>query len=76
MELQPILKNFVPVFGTMVNNDGTITVLYFGKPIGWINSISYERSCDRVWRAVNLQGQITFHCAFDDAVESIKISNY
>lgn len=76
MQLQPIIKNFVPVFSTKVNDDGTVTVLYFGRAIGWVNAISYERSCDRVWRAVTVDGQITFHCAFDDAVDTIKHCNY
>ena len=70
------LEHVGRVFDTHYNKDGTVTVMYFGKAIGWLNKVSYEHSNDHTWRAVTIRGETSHHYTYESALDAIKFSMY
>lgn len=64
------------VFDTSLDKDGVVTVLYFGKPIGWMNKVSYENSNDYSWRAVTIRGVTQHHHSYESALDAIKTAAF
>lgn len=59
---------------TIPNTDGTYTLMYFGKEVGWFVK-SRLPSGEKCWRALSVHGQIR-HCRTRGAARDFLMSAY
>jgi hypothetical protein len=55
--------------------DGTLTLTYFGKVVGWINATKLDKRDGMSYRAVSLHGDVHL-CWSEDAAKSWLLARY
>ena len=63
------------VTSTIDNKDGTHTVTYFGKPIGYVQKVRLCADDRRAYRGVTIYGTIVYGSTLDAATHAITLTH-